>query len=77
MREAKPNWDLLRIPVTFPYIRLLMQGVPPAGSSARPRMARERRAKLFAPFDALEGFSDSIRDRNSALVEELERRDSP
>ena len=77
MREAKPNWDLQRIPVTFPYIRLLIRGAPPAGASFRPRMARERRAKLFAPFDALEGFSDSIRDRNAELLEELEGRNAP
>ena len=74
MRKAEPNWDLQRIPVTFPYVRLLVRGVPPP---VRPRMDRERRAKLFAPFDALEGFSDSIRDRNRALVDELERRDDP
>ncbi len=77
MRKAEPNWDLTRIPVTFPYVRLLIRGAPPAGASSRPRMARERRAKLFAPFDALEGFSDSIRDRNAELLEEMERRSAP
>ena len=77
MRKAVPNWDLRRIPATFPYIRLLMCGAPPSGSSARPRMARESRAKLFAPFDALEGFSDTSRSRNNELVEALERRDPP
>ena len=77
MRKAEPNWDLQRIPVTFPYIRLLMWGAPPAASPAHPRMDRERRAKLFAPFDALDGFSDSIRRRNSELVEALDPHDAP
>ena len=63
--------------VTFPSAAFDASFSGVAGSSARARMDRERRAKLFAPFDALEGFSDSIRDRNSALVEELERLDSP
>lgn len=73
MRKAEPNWDLQRIPATYPYVRLLVRGAP--APSAHPRMPRERRAKLFAPFDALEGFSDRIRDRNSELVDELERLD--
>ena len=38
-------------------------------------MAPERRAKLFAPFDALDGFSEKIRARNSELVDALERHD--
>ena len=74
MREPKPNWDLVRIPVSFPYILLLFRGAP---SFSRPRMAREHRAKLFAPFDALDGFSDTIRDRNTELVDALERRKAP
>ena len=65
MRTPEPNWDLNRIPLTFPYILLLFCGAP---SFSRPRMPRDRRAKLFAPFDALDGFSDTIRDRNDALV---------
>jgi len=77
MRKAEPNWNLRRIPVSFPYIRLLVHGAPQPGSSARPRMPRERRAKIFAPFDALDGFSDSIRSRNDALVEELDGHDAP
>ena len=72
MRTPEPNWDLNRIPVTFPYILLLFHGAP---AFSRPRMAPERRAKLFAPFDALDGFSDTIRDRNDKLVDALERQD--
>ena len=74
MHQAKPNWDLRRIPADYPYVRLLFAGGPPSCSS-RPRMAPERRAKLFAPFDALDGFSEKIRARNSELVDALERHD--
>ena len=73
MRTPEPNWDLNRIPVTFPYILLLFHGAP---AFSRPRMAPERRAKLFAPFDALDGFSDTIRDRNDALVASMSEQGS-
>ena len=76
MRNPEPNWDLSQVPVTFPYIRLLFRGGPPDNPS-RPRMARERRAKLFAPFDALDGFSDQIRTRNRELVDALDHPDLP
>ena len=77
MRPAEPNWDLRRIPVSWPYIRILVRGVPPHGddafSRAHPRMSREHRAKIFAPFDALDGFTDRIRRRNGELEDALER----
>ena len=76
MRKAEPNWNLERIPVSFPYIRLLFRGGPPAGTS-RPRMAREHRAKLFAPFDALDGFSETIRTRDRELTDDLDHHGSP
>ena len=72
MRDPEPNWDLSRIPLTFPYILLLFRGAP---SFSRPRMARDRRAKLFAPFDALDGFSDTIRARNDTLVASMDQQD--
>ena len=72
-----PNWDLRRIPVTHPYIRVLVRGCPVHAdddfSLRHPRMERSLRAKIFAPFDALEGFSDRIRTRNAALVETMEK----
>ena len=73
MITPEPNWDLNRIPVTFPYILLLFHGAP---AFSRPRMAPEHRAKLFAPFDALDGFSDTIRDRNDTLVASMDQQDS-
>ena len=75
MRTPEPNWDLNQIPVSFPYIRLLLLGGPPDVTS-RPQMAREHRAKLFAPFDALDGFSETISAKNHELTDALERRDS-
>lgn len=77
MRIAEPNWDLSRIPVSFPYVGLLVLGGPPDVPASRPRMAREHRAKIFAPFDALDGFSEKIRGRNAELVDALEHGSTP
>ena len=77
MAVPVPNWDLRRIPVTCPYIRVLVRGCPVhAGddfSLRHPRMERGLRAKIFAPFDALEGFTERIRTRDAALVETMEK----
>ena len=35
-----------------------------AFAAKHPRMHREKRAKQFAPFDALSGFSESIEEKN-------------
>ena len=56
-RQTEPP----RIPAGFPYRQILLLGRPRHGSldrfSARhPRMDLSRRAKIFAPFDALRGF---------------------
>ena len=40
----------------------------PRPESRRPRMRREDRAKLFAPFDALNGFGSAIREEDRVLV---------
>ena len=74
MRTPVPNWDLQLIPVSFPYVRLLFAGGPPSVPPSRSPMPRERRAKLFAPFDALEGFSEAISDRNTGIVNTLEQK---
>ena len=77
MAVPVPNWDLRRIPVTCPYIQVLVRGCPVhAGddfSLRHPRMERGLRAKIFAPFDALEGFTERIRTRDAALVETMEK----
>ena len=77
MSEALPNWDLRRIPAAGPYVRVLARGCPAFTGSRfpllHPQMERGRRAKIFAPFDALEGFSDRIRTRDSELVRTMEK----
>ena len=74
MRYPKPNCSLLRIPASFRYAGVLVQGAPRPGETAsRPPMDRGHRAKLFAPFDALDGYSDQIRARNKDLVESIEK----
>ena len=77
MRDSIPNWDLRLIPVSGPYSRVRARGCP-AHTGGRfallhPQMERGRRAKIFAPFDALEGFSDRIRTRDSELVRTMEK----
>ena len=78
MRKAESNWDQRRIDDTFPYLRILMQGRPECGGAlpGHPAMDREHRAKIFAPFDALDGFSALIRQKdrlhNEAVPEKTE-----
>ena len=54
----------LLIPPDFPYLCILMQGRPrhdhDAFSAQHPQMERSKRAKIFAPFDALDGYGDSL-----------------
>ncbi len=66
MRKAESNWDLRRIDRSFPYLRVLMRGRPARREDdpKHPPMDRGHRAKIFAPFDALDGFSDLIGQKN-------------
>lgn len=66
MRKEQPNWDLRRIDRSFPYLRTLMRGKPerPADERKHPPMDRGHRAKIFAPFDALDGYSEMIRQKD-------------
>jgi hypothetical protein len=77
MSETLPNWDLRRIPASGPYVRVLARGCPAFTGSRfallHPQMERGHRAKIFAPFDALEGFSDRIRTRDDTLVRAMEK----
>ena len=56
------------IPLQFPYLDVLLQGRPRHGtddfSFRHPQMERGKRAKIFAPFDALDGFSAHIAGKN-------------
>ena len=39
---------------------------------SRPRMPRQNRAKLFAPYQALKGLSGAIREKNTVYARRLE-----
>ena len=61
----------------FRYARALRAGPPrhapgDAFLMRHPRMERAQRAKIFAPFDALRGFGDSISDAEAAALREAE-----
>lgn len=63
------------IPLEFPYLQALLQGRPRHGmddfSLRHPRMERRKRAKLFAPFDALDGYSENIASKNITYTEKV------
>ncbi|MBR0374051.1 MAG: hypothetical protein IJH91_05955 [Mogibacterium sp.] len=56
------------LPADFKYREAYLHGRPvhdgDAFAAKHPRMHREKRAKQFAPFDALSGFSESIEEKN-------------
>ncbi len=70
-RPAGPNWDLRRIDRSFPYAPLLVRGRPERREEAlkHPPMDRGHRARIFAPFDALDGFSDLVRQKDRLFEE--------
>lgn len=90
-----PTVGAMPMPAGFRYADVYMQGRPRHGSAGRiqtydafykkhPPMDRTRRAKIFAPFDALRGFQDAIaskrvlyeprRDLTEGEKEDLDRR---
>ncbi len=69
MRQAKSNCTLLKVSPSFPYIRTLMAGR--RVNQKHPQMDRVHRAKIFAPFDALDGYSDLINTKSRSYDEEL------
>ena len=71
MRQAESNWDLTKVDLSFPYIRVLVQGRPIHKEEypKHPPMDRVHRAKIFAPFDALDGYSEKIRKTDRSFLE--------
>ena len=71
MRKAESNWNQKRIGLSFPYVRVLVRGRPEHREAfpKHPPMDREHRAKIFAPFDALDGFSAEIRKKDRLFEE--------
>ena len=71
MRKSESNCTLRKVPLSFPYLRVLMQGRPEhrEENPKHPPMDRGHRAKIFAPFDALDGFSAEIRKKDRLFEE--------
>ena len=67
MREAKSNCDLRWIDSSFPYWQTLTEGRPV--DRTHRRMDLVHRAKIFAPFNALEGYAELIREVNRSFDE--------
>ena len=65
------------LPIGFKYTAAFLAGRPQHHrfddfSRKHPKMDRGRRAKIFAPFDALDGYSESIDSKNVQYVERIE-----
>ncbi len=71
MRKATANWNLRKIDLSFPYVRVLVRGRPEHREAfpKHPPMDCGHRAKIFAPFDALDGFSAMIRQKDRPCEE--------
>lgn len=69
-------WEGTAVPAAFPYLEVLLQGRPRHGMDEftlrHPRMEQSQRAKIFAPFDALDGYGSSISEKNAAYTAKIE-----
>ncbi len=69
-------WNGKEIPLSFPYIAVYLQGKPKhymdEFSHKHPSMERGKRAKIFAPFDALDGYGDAVRSKNVQYTDKIE-----
>ena len=68
--------DGMEIPADSPYITAIVEGPPihdhDAFSLKHPRMDLGKRAKIFAPFDALDGYSDAVKSKNVVYVDKID-----
>ena len=67
----------VELPAGFKYTAAFLAGRPQhkkwdAFSLKHPSMERLHRAKLFSPFDALDGYGDSISSKNVEYVERID-----
>lgn len=66
----------ITLPAGFKYKAAFIAGRPRHRddhfSFLHPKMDRGRRAKLFAPFDALDGYSESIDSKNIEYIERID-----
>lgn len=78
--EAEQGRELLwhgrPVPPQFPYLQVLQMGRPTHQGDdfyfRHPPMERGKRAKLFAPFDALDGYSESLARKEEEYVDRVE-----
>ena len=66
----------ITLPAGFKYKAAFFAGRPRHSddhfSFLHPKMDRHRRAKIFAPFDALDGYSESIDSKNIEYIERID-----
>ena len=68
-------WQGRLVSLQFPYLQALFQQRPRHRMDEfefqHPPMEREKRAKIFAPYDALDGYSDTVKKKNIEYVEKV------
>ena len=72
-----PNENTTEMPSNFPYLETLLQGKPEHSGydpfcARHPKMDRGKRAKIFAPFDALKGFSEEVASKTVIYTERVQ-----
>ena len=68
---------VMPMPADFRYREVFLRGRPQHErydefGVRHPKMSRAKRAKIFAPYDALAGFSDAVAAKNVPYVEQVE-----
>ena len=85
MEEDSKDWSFAQpaaliiegaaVPLDFPYLCILIQGRPrhdhDAFSDRHPPMERGKRAKIFAPFDALDGYGESLATKRVSYSDQV------
>ena len=68
-------WNGFLVPVDFPYLNTLLLGRPQHTMDdfffRHPQMDQGKRAKVFAPFDALDGYGESISEKNTVYTDKI------
>ena len=69
------QWNGFLVPVDFPYLNTLLLGRPRHTMDdfffRHPQMDQGKRAKVFAPFDALDGYGESISEKNTVYTDKI------
>jgi hypothetical protein len=68
-------WEGRLVSLQFPYLQALFQQRPRHRMDDfefhHPPMERGKRAKIFAPYDALDGYSASVKKKNTEYVDRI------